>query len=198
MIRQQEFERRRIAKVKFIIDLIAILLLLALVAYVNEADASEKDDVALWLARSCVGEAGWGSHQTGECAALMHIYLKRSAKGQLTLLDACRKYSGATKRRRNHPRKWLFELDRSDRKPDSFPSNMNWVVYRDDWLATLDIAEAFLDGEINDPTQEAEHYGSIYDHHSAARAGWWEIKTNFRNRFYSVRKPHSVSTWKAH
>ena len=43
MIKPQEFERRRFAKVKFIIDLIFILLLLALVAYVNEADANTGD-----------------------------------------------------------------------------------------------------------------------------------------------------------
>ena len=43
MIRPQEFERRRFAKMKFIIDLIFILLLLGVVAYVNEVEANTGD-----------------------------------------------------------------------------------------------------------------------------------------------------------
>lgn len=154
-----------------------------------QAGEPEDDDVELWLARSCVGEAGWGAHSSGECAALLHIYLKRSHKGGLTLLEACRMYSGATKQRPNHPRKWLFHLDRSDNEPEGWPSHLRWERYSDDWLRTVDLVGDFLRGQIADPLPHADHYGSKYDHIRAVRAGWWELVTDFRNRFYSVDRP---------
>jgi hypothetical protein len=191
-----EKQADRLERALFLLALVLVIVLM-IGTMATDADCSEGDDVALWLARSCVGEAGWDSHATDECAALMHVYLKRSAKGNLTLLEATLKYSGATKKRRNHPRKWLFELGRSDREPDSFPAHLNWLVYRDDWLNTLQIADDFLQGKIADPIPQADHYGSIYDHHRAVKAGWWEMRTDFSNRFYSVRKPSGIDSWKA-
>jgi hypothetical protein len=194
-LEKQDFEQEneRILISAFAAFLFATLIFVAILLYPGDAESSEQD-VALWLARSCVGEAGWDSYSTGECAALMHVYLKRSRIGNLTLLEATRKYSGATKKRRNHPRKWLFGLDRSDSEPEGWPQHLSWSQYSDQWLNMVDHADAFLDGLVADPMPEADHYGSIYDHHRAVRMGWWEMKTDFRNRFYSVDKPNGRST----
>jgi hypothetical protein len=150
----------------------------------------EKPDVALWLARSCIGEAKWNCVESTECAGLMHIYLKRSIRsnGKYTIYEIVRKYSAATKRRPDHPRKWIFDLDRTKERPARFPKNLNWKwKHKPKWKKTLKHAEAFLRGEIPDPLPEADHYGSKDDHHRAVKAGWcWLVGAGMLNRFYST------------
>lgn len=152
---------------------------------VNAQETTE--DVAIWLARSCIGEAGFESAETGECAALMHIYLKRSLRGKFTLYEIVRKYSAATKKRREHPRKWIFDMSRSFKKPARFPRNLNWKwKHKPQWKRTVRLADDFLLGNVLDPVPEADHYGSIVDEHRAIKAGWIFIRTEFKNQFWAV------------
>lgn len=71
--------------------------------------ASANDD-ALWLARSCVGDAGCNAWDTGECAAILHIYKKRAEKTSETVVSMASRYSAAIKRFDGRKNNWVLGL----------------------------------------------------------------------------------------
>ena len=167
-----------------------IVLLFSMWAIPRCVDANETPDVAVWLARSCVGESNnWKSYQTGECAAILHIYKKLSNRGRYSVFEVAKKYSAAIKRHKDHPNPWVFTLGRLGTKPKKWPHGAKWAPRRVDWLATLVLAESFLEGNVPDPLPLADHYGGECDHARAIRAGWWKLDTPFKNNFYSIINP---------
>jgi hypothetical protein len=147
---------------------------------------SERDDTAVWLARSCVGEAGWQAAESGECAAIWHIYAKRALATERPVLRVAKKYSAAIKRG-PHSRPWVLELDRDGRKPKGWPRQLMWRRYTDRWFHTLALADLFLEGRIEDPLPSAQHYGGRMDRGLCLKT-WTKLPADgFVNWFYARR-----------
>jgi hypothetical protein len=154
---------------------------------IGRAHASEREDTALWLAMSCVGEIGWQGAETGECAAVMWVYRKGAAKNGRTLLRQTRMYSAAVKRG-PHSRPWVFGLGRDGARPEHWPRHLKWSRYKDSWIETLALADSFLRGEIEDPLPSAEHYGCELDRHRLSPKAWARIPApGFVNWYYARR-----------
>lgn len=164
-------------RVIIFLTLVALALFLADVAHCREAD------VGVWLARSCIGEAGWDSEKTGECAALLHIYKKRSVIRKTSILKTARRYSAAIKGRGDHPRPWLLRMDRSGAKPKGWPPHLRWDRFSHSWLKTIALCDLFLFDLIADPIPQAMHYGARIDRPDPA---WTRLITPYRNLFYAV------------
>ena len=169
---------------------VAIILLVVLFILAVARGASADDsDVGLWLARSCVGEGGWESARSGECAAILHVYRKRAELSGRSVLTVAKKYSAAIKRRKNRPNPWVLHLNREGTQPEHWPSKKSkWEKHTSMWTEVLELADSFLLGDVQDPVPDADHYGCKVDHRRAMRAGWWKIKTKFRNNFYSIKQ----------
>jgi hypothetical protein len=120
----------------------------------------------LALARACVGEAGWDSADSGECAAVTFVHLKRARDTGADPARTVQKYSAALKTGKHT---WIRGLSLDGRRPKTFPRNLNWdAVHAPRWQKVLDTVRGILDGRILDPCPESEIYGSRQD---------WEIKT---------------------
>jgi len=142
-------------------------------------------DVALWLARSCVGEAGWHSVDNGECAAIAHVYHKRSyTLRSRNYMRAMTEYSAAVR----VGRPWIRQLTRKADRPRLLETNVYWGRHRDKWIKTLQFADDFFRGRIPDPTPEALHYGGGMDR-GRLDPNVWEVMSTpkFRNEFYRKR-----------
>lgn len=173
--------------VSLVIGIILVILVAAIgLTMPLGIKAETKPDVGLWLARSCIGEAGFYAVE-GECAAIAHVYLKRAEIAGVPYYKTLRQYSGAIKRHRGHTRPWLFGLRRDNARPENWPPNLKWPAYREAWSNTLSIADAFIAGEIPDPLPRADHYGGWVDRHRIVKGVWKRIPAPYRNRFYCVR-----------
>jgi hypothetical protein len=160
------------------------MLLIFLLLLIGEKCFAGEDDTALWLARSAIGECGWDCSETGEAAAIWHVYAKRGIINNKGTLWTARKYSAAIKRGKHQRNKWVVHLSGTE-KPLKWPPNLDWGKYCARWIATLEHAKAFIAGEVADPLPDAVHYGSRID---AWRAGknWRRVKAPFRNWFWRV------------
>jgi hypothetical protein len=141
-------------------------------------------DTALWLARSCAGEAGFRATETGECAAIWHVYRKRAKLTGVTTHHKCLTYSAALKT--NH-QPWVMGLNRDGTRPRRWPPRLIWAKHRAWWLAMLAAADAFVAGELADPRPGALHYGGAMDRGLDMRV--WEALPRLlhRNTFYRLR-----------
>lgn len=162
-----------------------VLLVFWALLWVDIAHSKEKPDVALWLARSCVGEANWDSAKTGECAAILHIYARRARKLDWTILRVVKRYSAAVKRRKSHPRPWVLNLNREATEPRGWPQRLIWKRSQLQWLDILDLADNFLLGLVPDPLPQADHYGGPLD---VPKGRMYPLRTKFRNRFYTTKR----------
>jgi len=153
-----------------------------------ESKAAPKyySDPALALAASCVGESNWNGYETGECASIMFVYLKISKRTNRTLLDIAHAYSAAIKPRRNHPAPWKLDMNKEGYKPARWPHGINWNNYRLRWFRTLELARAFLRGEVADPTPKATYYGGPNDRPSRSLRRI-ETPENYKNYFYELK-----------
>lgn len=143
--------------------------------------ASTSNDTTLWIARSCVGEAGFESAETGECAAIAHIYKKRAALSGMSVLNVARKYSAAIK---PHGKLWVRSLRADGMRPAGFPERLVWHRYQSKWKAVLKLVEGVLGGTVKDPLPTALHYGGWLDRGRLSPKVWRRIKTKYRNYFY--------------
>jgi hypothetical protein len=168
----------------FLIMMAIMICLLCMAIDANAQDDDTDEHTALWLARSCIGEAGWSSHQTGECAAIMHVYKKRSAIRGTSILATAARYSAAIKPGNHQRNKWVRHLDGLER-PKHWPKGADWNKYKNSWMTTRDHAREFVAGNIPDPLPSAMHYGSRIDRHRA-QPNWKLLKTPYRNLFWSV------------
>jgi hypothetical protein len=179
----------------FFKDLVAIItvavimsIILGITTHSCVVRGSVDPDVPLWLARSCVGEAGFKSAENGECAAIAWIYRKRQTVNHLPYYEVVRKYSASVKPRSGRTRLWVMSLRRDLSRPKGFPKRLVWARYRDAWADVLDVADRFVRGEIADPLPDADHFGGRMDHWRAERAGWIVLRTDYRNIFYRIRR----------
>jgi hypothetical protein len=171
---------------RFTVYLILWMTAFALLLAGFNLSASEKD-IGLWLARSCIGEAGWRSAKTGECAAIAHVYKKRQRFNKLDYYKTMRLYSSALKKKKRNANRWVRHLSRDLEQPKGWPKTVSWKRYKPRWVEALEVADAFLLGDVKDPLPRALHYGCHADAYRAKNAGWIEMKTGFRNFFYKVR-----------
>lgn len=160
---------------------IVILLILTALALAVPVRGHTADIDAVWLARSCVGEAGWSAWHTGECAAILHIYKKRAARTGETVTQMAKRYSAAIKPHSGRNNTWVLSLRADGKRPDSWPRGAKWGRYSYSWQMTLLVVELFLLGMVADPLPMAIHYGASFD---VPAPGSVRIKTIFRNRFY--------------
>lgn len=168
---------------------ILIGLLVAEICNANEppGDGRQKPDLGLWLARACVGEAGWKSFQTGECAAIAHIFHKRSYNHhRRSYFKSMVDYSAAL-RVGYKTRPWLKHLNRAGNRPRMLESNVSWSIHHPLWVKTLDFADRFFKGQIPDPTPKALHFGGVMDVVNMDPLVWKQIDTPFRNKFWERR-----------
>lgn len=184
LIRPQQSQGTR---TDWVIVLLIITLLISASLIVGfEACAQEQPDVALWLARSCVGEAGWNTAESGECVAIAHIYLKRVRINRKSYYWNLRRYSAAV--RKGHGKIWVMALRRDGKRPSGF-RKLEWSRHRSYWLKTLLVADQFIAGETEDPLPTALHYGGYVDRHRLNPKAWRRIPVEaFRNRFYERRR----------
>jgi hypothetical protein len=164
----------------------SILLTLILMIVLFQCCTAKAEDTAIWLARSCIGEAGWDSAESGECAAIMHIYRKRAIIRDDTIVSTAKAYSAAIKQRYNRHNPWIMHLSRELTKPAQWPTTASWGQYRERWKLALDLADNFLLGIVEDTCPSAVHYGSRIDRARAINAGWKQVRCGFRNQFWRI------------
>lgn len=162
------------------------VLLVPLVFHACESTAEDKRATAVWLARSCVGEAGWGSVDTGECASMMHLYARRGRLNGRGLLWTALKYSAAIKPGVHHRNRWVRHLQ-GQHEPKHWPARLDWNRYVQRWEKFYWLAHSFMEGEVSDPTPNTMHYGCVFDAHRA-RPSWRRVKTppGYRNMWWDV------------
>ena len=163
------------------------LILFTLLECSASAQHQPDPELIKWLARSCIGEAGWDASQgeAPECAALFHIYHKRTQWSPYTIDQVVRKYSAATKWRKGRHNPWIMHMNRDCEKPRKWPRALRWENYQTRCAQAFNLAEAFLAGDVPDPLPNADHYGSPIDHHRVPPT-WRRLKTPYRNWFYEV------------
>jgi len=145
------------------------------------------------LAMSCVGEAPWKAHETGECAAIVHLYQYRSEITGIPLRTMARRYSSPLK---TQAKPWLRFLNEAGDQPRYWPKNLSWKKkYRQEWLDTLEVVKKVLDKKIPNPTPGAEHFGMRSDRKFLGKSsnlrtsGWVRMNTpGFGNVFYRRKK----------
>jgi hypothetical protein len=147
-------------------------------------------DMEVILARSCVGEAGFLSVETGECGAILHVYAKRGEMMKVPMPAhlVAQRYSAALKPRSRHPNRWVLFLTKTLERPKHWNRRYNWRKHIIWWELALDYAKDFLAGEIPDPLPRALHFGGRMDRHRLNSKHWKMIRnTGFLNYFYAPR-----------
>jgi len=151
----------------------------------------------LWLARSCVGETRFGigapDEAMEECMAIAWVYSKRlkqiRAQGvRKDLLWVIKRYSAAVKRHSTHTRPWILSLDYDLKRPDDWPNNLKWNLYKELWRDKLIELDKWALGEISDPVPAANHYGGSMDVRRAEYIYRWKrvpTPSYFKNNFYT-------------
>jgi hypothetical protein len=145
-------------------------------------------DVRLLLAKSCVGEAGWHSGTTGECAMLGYIYARRSKEIGMPFVNVITAYSAAIKKNHGlarHP--WLTGLNARGDEPEHWPKKLRWNIHRPLWRRVLAAVDTWVRGETPNPIPKARHFGGWIDIKIAEfEHRWVRLCTppGFRNRFY--------------
>jgi len=143
----------------------------------------------VWLARSCVGEAGFWSVE--ECFAIAWVYAKRSKETGRSFSKIMRKYSSAIKAHEMHRRPWLFGLNIDGSKPRAWPKNLSWKRYKTAWIDLLAALDRWADGEAENKFPNANHYGSRQDARRAYYVTKWkriDVPPEFSNWFFDSTK----------
>lgn len=139
----------------------------------------------VWLARSCVGEAGFDAHD--ECVGIAWVYATRYREiGQNGRFESViRKYSAAVKEKSTHRRPWILTLNLAGKQPEKWPEKLSWKVHRPMWIQMLAELDAWSQGNRPNPVPTANHYGGDMD---KPRKAWVRISPangmKFRNTFY--------------
>lgn len=160
-----------------------ITTLLSVSLFFSSPHIDDKDQ-ALWLARSCVGEAGWSAAYSGECAAIAHIFRKRAILDRRTMHGMMHRYSAALRT----GKRWILSLDRTLRKPRGLKKDIDWRNFKWHWQAVLEVADAFFRRELADPLPTALHFGGAMDRGRLDRSIWRVMTVpQFKNEFYEKR-----------
>ena len=107
----------------------------------------------IWAARMLVYEAGWTNEV--EHRALLHTSKRRwlrTCKGR-PFHNFLKAYSTglAPPWETNKRRKWIRQLEWSDKKPKNFPKNLNWKKHAKWWQQIRITVSNFLTGKSLDP-----------------------------------------------
>ena len=139
--------------------------------------------LSLLIAQSCVGEAGFRSWESGECAAIAYVYLKRAELSGQDINDVVRQYSAAIKPGIGKP--WVRNLRRDAAQPKGWPTRLCWSQHADDWKSIMRVTDDFVAGVVMDPLPNALHYGGHMDRNRLDPRVWIRImKPGCRNMFY--------------
>lgn len=171
---------------KFKLFLFSILFLFAGIAVAGDRPIEKHEfnnEVKVWAARSCIGEAGFNRHE--ECTAILWVLAKRARQAGVPFLTMIRNYSRPVKPRVNHPKPWLFYLDLNMKeKPLYWSSKLKWSKYQIYWNDTLRIVQKWSEGEIADQFPRANEFGGHGDTHRAVSMGMERIATMNGNIFW--------------
>ncbi len=193
--------------------MVMTLIVIALAAFVVKADSifpltnpyNSKspipsrywdEETKIWLARSCVGEIGFGftdrPHEADEeCVAIAWVYAKRVKAIRWPLQKVIRRYSAAVKPHSAHTRPWILGLNRGSQEPAAWPKNLRWSVHKPLWKQKLRVLDRWANGEIADPLPKANHYGGKMDARMAEYIRKWKrvpTPEYYLNRFYDSRR----------
>ncbi len=145
------------------------------------------ESAKVWLARSCIGEAGF--HSPDECIAIAWVYATRTMQKQVDFTYMVQQYSAPLKRLKNrvHKRVWIFHLNAEGTRPRHWPKHLRWKPYREKWIALLNTLDSWAQGHKPNPLPGANHFGSRTDKPGTY---WVRLKTpdGFRNRFYRAKQ----------
>jgi len=131
----------------------------------------------LFLARIVVGEAGW--HATEADVAAHHAVLEsRSERMGVRYVTAAGLYSPRHTGVATSRRPWIAQLDRTLRRPPSWPSSASWAAHRPEWERILGLAERAHAGELEHGCDgRPDHWGGpVVDHERIERGiarGYW-------------------------
>jgi len=172
--------------------IVGIMLLIPMVASAGERPITEEewtDESKVWLARSCVGEAGF--HARGECLAIAWVYAERSSySDKFDFLGMVKRYSAAVQKSKNH-RTWIRGLNLAADKPEDWPEGPDWEgVYKPAWQKLLSMVDEWANGEWDNPCPGANHFGGYHDTSRIRRLRWRPVKcmVRTRNRFFDSRR----------
>lgn len=150
----------------------------------------EDDRLVSAMARVCVAEAGFDADRTGDCAAIVHLLLRRAARLGWRPMVMVRRYASAHfDAGRTDPRAWIVGLNLEGTQPPRWPSSVPWRVYRPQWLGLLEHVRAVMRGEVADPCGgQSDHWGGAMDDERALRNGLRRIDCGprVRNHFWCV------------
>lgn len=173
--------------------IVVMLMLMSAISIGSEQRITERpipesqwnDETKLWLARSCVGEAGFVAYE--ECIGIAWVYAARwraSPRGT-TLEDVIRGYSAAVKRRSTLRRKWILNLRLDGKRPKRWPKRLLWSGHRPFWEKILRELDQWAKGRRENPVEGANHFGGKMD---TPRKSWIIIEpissVAFGNLFY--------------
>lgn len=139
---------------------------------------------ALFLARSCVAEAGFSSAVTGECGAIAYVYARRFHQmrraGRYMAFGRVVWHYSAPLRLNRRP--WVSDL-RDEERPRGMPRMWPWENLLPKWLGMKRFVQQWARGEVENPCPGANHFGSVQD---GAPSDWRRIRCNIRtrNRFW--------------
>lgn len=141
-------------------------------------------DAKLWLARSCVGEAGFASYD--ECIGIAWVYATRAKETNHSLLGMIKRYSSAVKDRSTRKRSWILYLNLEGTKPNGWPKHLSWKKHKVLWFRLLKVLDDWEKGYYPNPVEGANHYGGPMD---TPGKKWTRIYPKpgwlYRNSFYS-------------
>lgn len=142
------------------------------------------ENVKLWVARSCAGEAGFDA--VDECIGIAWVYATRwNGSKKVKFIDVVRKYSAAIKHRSTHARRWILNLNLKGDKPVGWPHRLRWNNHRGMWNDILIALDEWAMGRKPNPVLGADHFGGSMD-----KPGKYWVRIfpsngmKFRNRFY--------------
>jgi len=155
---------------------------------VSDHEWSEQSKV--WLARAMVSEAGWKN--TSDHIAIAYVLLRRWKLAQkryakFPLVSVIRKYCAGFRGVEFTARqKWIKNLTADAARPVHWPNDIYWSDYRERWLAVLDTAEQWRQGQYADPCAgKAMYWGGPLDHPSKRMIKMDCGET--KNFYYTVR-----------
>lgn len=160
-------------------------------------------EARIWAARSCIGEAGFGSmskpqESMNECISILGVYARRyweirDVGLNWSLLKVIKRYSAAIKPSSTHRRPWLLELDESGSAPAHWPDSMSWKRHEPLWRQKLMAVDSWANGDVQTLTPDANHYGGPMDHYGDVCL-WKRVKTPayYRNLFYDSTKSSGI------
>jgi hypothetical protein len=148
--------------------------------------------IAVMLARVCVSEAGWTSHE--ECTVITHaLVYQAQMRDRPVRSQICAYAPNSCNPRREDPRRWIAHLHPERRSPPpGWPSGVSWAERRAMFAALVVTAARAYRGEIPSACPGALHWGSRYcrpcrdrmAQYGYMRAGcglrnaWWRRRSN--------------------